>query len=247
LIIIIAIIVNIAITQFSYNDQGQPSNASIAKWIQNNPKAIIESVQKMQIEEAQKIQEERDKIVKEKIPARMDDLISDSLDGTFVSNDKPDVNIIEFFDYNCGYCKMVGETVNQLKSDKTEKNIRIVYKEYPILGASSEDLAKVAIAVNIISPSKYSLFHHELMKSKARTTEEAIKIAVDIGINVVNLKTTLKKDEKKINDKIQKNRELARDLGITGTPGFIIGKQLIPGAVSLEEIKKAIKKARSEK
>jgi len=241
LIIIIAVIVNIALSQFVFNSSD--SNTDIAQWIDENPKAIIESVQKMQMEEAKKAQAERDKVVKEKIPAKMDELISDNLDGTF-STKKPDINIIEFFDYNCGYCKRVEDTVNKLKS---EKNIRIVYKEYPILGKSSEDLAKVAIAVNIISPSQYSLFHHKLMKSKARSIDEAIKIAGKIGINVASLKSALKKHKKKIDDKIAKNRSLASELGITGTPGFIIGKQLIPGAVGLEDIKEAIKKARANK
>lgn len=243
-IILISILVNIAFLNYplSSSNSGTPST-EIAKWIENNPKAIIESVQNMQIEEAEKARKEREKIVKEKIPAKMDELISDNLDGTF-SAKKADVNIIEFFDYNCGYCKRVEDTVNKLKS---EKNIRIVYKEYPILGQSSEDLAKVAIAVNIISPSQYSLFHHDLMKSRARSTEEAIKIAGKIGINVASLKSALETHKDKISDKIRKNRALASELGISGTPAFIIGNQLIPGAVSLEDIKDAIKKARSQK
>jgi|GEM_PF-1248439 protein-disulfide isomerase len=243
-IVLIAIIINFGFLQYSKsNSNSIISDSQIAKWIDENPMAIINSVKKMQMEEAEKARKERDKIVKEKIPAKMDELVKDDLDGTF-STKKPDVNIVEFFDYNCSYCKRVESTVNKLKS---EKNIRIVYKEYPILGKSSEDLSKVAIAVNLISPSKYSLFHHKLMKSNARSKEEAIKIAGKIGINVASLKSALKKHKSKIEDKIEKNRNLARELSITGTPAFIIGNQLIPGAVGIKEIKEAIKEARKNK
>jgi len=241
---VISVVINIAFLQFnSASFESNADNSNITKWVKNNPQIIVQSVQDMQIEEMRKKQEEREEIAKEQIPAKMDELVSDSLDGSF-STKKPNINIIEFFDYNCGYCKRASETLSKLKS---EKNIRIIYKEYPILGTSSEELSKVSIAVNIISPSKYSLFHHKLMKSQARTKDEAIKIAGKIGINVASLKSTLKKHNKKIETKIQKNKSLARDLGITGTPAFIIGTKLIPGAVGIEEIKTVIKEERSKK
>lgn len=240
-VVIISIIVNLAFSNFS--SDGGNSNMQIAKWIAKNPKAIIESVTAMQKAEMEKAEKEQRRIVEEQIPAKMGELINDKLDGSF-TNGKADVHIVEFFDYNCGYCKRVESTLSELKS---EKNIKIIYKEYPILGKASEELAKVAIAVNIAFPSKYSLFHHKLMKSSARTKEEAIKIAGGAGINVASLKSALTKNAKKINDKIAKNRELARSLGINGTPAFIIGKELIPGAVGIEDMKKAIQKARKNK
>ena len=134
-IILISILVNIAFLQYPTSDSNSgPSSTEIAKWIENNPKAIIESVQNMQMEEAEKARQEREKIVKEKIPAKMDELISDNLDGTF-STKKPDINIIEFFDYNCGYCKRVEDTVNKLKDYfknsryDSDLNSIIVYNE----------------------------------------------------------------------------------------------------------------------
>jgi len=108
-------------------------------------------------------------------------------------------------------------------------------------------LSKVGIAVNMISPEKYPLFHHKLMKSDLRDRDGAIKVAGEIGINVASLKSILKKNKKKIEDKVAKNRALARELSITGTPAFIIGNQLIPGAIGLEQIKSIIKEEREGK
>jgi protein-disulfide isomerase len=243
-VIIISAVTSASFLQLnSFGSVSEVSKSDIAIWIKNNPQAIIDSVQNMQKAEQKKEQENRDKVVKEKIPAKMNELINDKLDGSF-TNGKPTINVIEFFDYNCGYCKRAENTVSKLKS---EKNIKIIYKEYPILGKDSEELSKVGIAVNMISPEKYPLFHHKLMKSSVRDGDGAIKVAGEIGINVASLKSILKKNKKEIEDKIAKNRALARELSITGTPAFIIGNQLIPGAIGLEQIKSIIKEEREKK
>ncbi len=124
----------------------------------------------------------------------------------------------------------------------TDKKVKIIFKELPILGQSSEELAKIALAFNIIAPNKYFDFHSALMKSNARTADAAIKIAETKGITRARINRILKKFEAKIKAEIDLNRELSASIGIRGTPAFLIGEQLFPGAVGFETLQQAINK-----
>ena len=166
-------------------------------------------------------------------------------DELFNNQDSPtyspkgyDVVMVEFFDYNCGYCKRAQTSVEDLL--KQDKKIKVVFKELPILGASSAELAKVAIAVNMSDSKNYLKFHDALMKSSAKTTADAIKIAKDLGINTEKLQKTLKNKASNIEEQIQANQKLAASIGINGTPAFIIGEELIPGAVDVNTLKEKL-------
>jgi protein-disulfide isomerase len=211
----------------------------IANWVVSNPELILESVINMQKKQAQKQIDDAGKNISKK----MKDLYN-AKDDPSISPNGYDVAIIEFFDYNCGYCKKSLSVLEDLA--KSDKKLKIIFKELPILGKSSEDLSKVSLAVNILAPSKYFAFHQGLMRSKARTTEEAIKIASALGIAPAKLKRTLTKFASKIEKKIADNRSLATSIGVNGTPAFLIGETLKPGAVDVATIKKAIKEERSK-
>lgn len=208
----------------------------IAKWIEANPQAILQSVANMQ----KKMAEEQMKDAQKNIGDKKSEL----LDGKSPQYAPAgyDVTVVEFFDYNCGYCKRANTTVEQLL--KEDKKVRVIYKEFPILGEASIELAKVAVAVHILNSSSYRKFHDALMKSSERNKAGALKIAKSVGIDVKKLEEVLKKEEAKINEMIQANIALGSSIGINGTPGFVIGEELVPGAIDIQTFREKVSAAR---
>lgn len=162
---------------------------------------------------------------------------------SFVGGNKNgDVTIIEFFDYNCGYCKKIVPSVDKLLAD--DKNIKIIYKELPILAESSFTAAKAALAAK--KQGKYEAFHRALMKNRGSLDEARImEIAQNTGLDDAQLAIDMKNPEYDL--AIQTNTRLAGALNIQGTPAFIIGNKLVPGVVPLQELKRLVKLARSKK
>lgn len=212
----------------------------IAKWVESNPQAILTSVANMQ----QKVMADQMKEAQKNIGAKKAELFEDKNDPQYAPSNY-DVSVVEFFDYSCGYCKKAQATVEELL--KTDQKVRIIYKELPILGSASEEMATVALAVNIIDKSAYKKFHDAMMKSGQRGKEAAIKVAKSVGVNGARLESVLKSDKEKIAAIIQTNRSLGASIGINGTPGFIIGEELIPGAFDLSAFKEKIAAAREKK
>lgn len=159
-------------------------------------------------------------------------------------NPKGDVTVIEFFDYACGYCKKVQSTVTKLL--KEDKNVRFVFKELPIFGPASISVSKAALAAARQGQDKYFDFHMALMGSEQRLTEKrTMAIAKKVGLDVKKLKKDMQ--DPKIASIIEDNQKLAADLSIQGTPAFIIGKTILPGAVPYEKIKEEIASLRAAK
>jgi protein-disulfide isomerase len=209
----------------------------IHRWVEANPDIIIESVVAMQQKAAAKQQQDAQKNV------------ASNQSQLFDQNDDPvhtpkgyDVSIVEFFDYNCGYCKRAYTSIKKLI--KEDKKVRVIFKELPILGPSSVELSKVSIAVNLLDSNKYIKFHDALMSGKARTKDDAIKVAKSIGINTAKLAKILTDKQSEIIKKIESNQKLASLIGINGTPAFVIGEELIPGAVGLDALKAKINSQR---
>jgi len=157
-------------------------------------------------------------------------------------NPKGDVTVVEFFDYSCGYCKMAQAHVEKLLGE--DKNVRFVFKEFAILGPASVTASQAALAS--AAQGKYLDFHNALMKSKAHLDEGIIfEIASEVGLNVDKLKKDMKDD--KIAKEMKDTHDLADALSIHGTPSFIIGGKLYPGALPYEQLKIAIDEARKAK
>lgn len=212
----------------------------IAKWIEQNPMAIIKSVENMQ----QKAIEERAENAKKNIPAKKDQLFNDQENAQYAPKNY-DVSIVEFYDYNCGYCKKAQATVEQLI--KSDEKVRIIYKEFPILGEPSVEMAKVSIAVNMVAPNSFKKFHDALMKSNERGKAGALKIAKSVGLDVKKIESELSSKKDQIEKRIQAEVALGSEVGINGTPGFIIGDELIPGALDISAFKEKIKSQRESK
>jgi protein-disulfide isomerase len=150
--------------------------------------------------------------------------------------------VVEFFDYNCGYCKRAGANVKKALGD--DGNARLVYKELPILSESSKVAAVAALAA--ARQGKYAQMHEALMGARGALDQARIMgIASDLKLDMAKLQKDMA--DPAIEAAIQKNLALAAALGVNGTPGFVIGDKLIPGAVDADVLKKAIADARAKR
>ena len=156
-----------------------------------------------------------------------------------VFSKQADITIYEFFDYNCGYCKSVVRTIMDVLSE--DKKINFVFVEFPILSEQSYFAAKAALASK--NQNLYNKFHLSLMKINGRVNEEKVfSTAKKIGLDIDQLKKDINSPE--IEQQLVKNREIAKLLGLNGTPAFIIGNIIYPGALNLNNLTKIIKQFR---
>lgn len=207
----------------------------VKEYLLANPEIILEAVQTLRRrqEEAQK------KAAEEALKTKRAEL-QGATDLPVAGNAKGDVTIVEFMDYRCGYCKSVKPTLDEVI--RADGKIRLVLKEFPILGPASRTASMAAIAAH--KQGKYLALHNALMAYPNNLTDEVIfALARQVGLDVAKLKDDMKSPE--VMALIEKTNKLAQDLGINGTPGFIIGDQIIPGAVSVDEMKKKVAEARA--
>ncbi|WP_339717196.1 DsbA family protein [uncultured Sneathiella sp.] len=156
-------------------------------------------------------------------------------------NPDGDVTIVEFFDYRCGYCKK--SFPDLMKTVEEDGNIRLVLKEFPILGPESILASQAAIAA--IEQDKYMELHTALMTSRGGLTIDRIRsIASDVGIDVEKLEADMQSDE--VRETVEKNYRLAKQLGIDGTPAFVINEEFIPGLISGAEMKQIVAEVREK-
>jgi protein-disulfide isomerase len=160
-----------------------------------------------------------------------------------LGNPKGDVTLVEFFDYNCGYCKRaLNDTLALLAEDS---RLRVVLKEYPVLGSASLETAEVAVAIRMQDPAgqKYLAFHREMLARRgAAGRADAVAVAREIGLDMARLERDLVTAE--IKATLEENLKLAKALGITGTPTYVIGENVVVGAVGLAALKDKISNAR---
>lgn len=210
--------------------------AVVEDFILKNPEILMRAIQTYQA----RIQAEERKKAKRDL-ANLSTELNFNPGSPVIGNPKGDITIVEFFDYRCGYCKQVFPTIQTLL--KEDGNIRYVLKELPILGPESLFASQAALAVWDTTPEKYQSFHGALMASRGNLSSAKIfTIAENLALDRNTLNKSMK--NKSINDELSKNIELSERLNINGTPAFIIGGQLYPGALSMDEIKKIIALAR---
>lgn len=136
------------------------------------------------------------------------------------------VTLVEFFDYNCGYCRRAAPEVKAVL--ETSKDVRIVYREFPILGPGSEIAARASLAAR--NQGKYQQFHEAMMALNGQAFEASVmEVAGDVGLDLEVLKTDMQSDL--VNDHIAASLRLAEALRITGTPTFVLGDEIIPGVI----------------
>jgi len=174
--------------------------------------------------------------------AQNKDAIFNSKDDIAIGNPKGSITVVEFFDYNCTYCRhALGDMDTLLKQDK---DVRFVLKEFPILGADSVAASRVSDAFRKLAPEKYAEFHHTLLSSDGRASEDsAIEVAASLGVKEAAIRAEMAKSPN--NDMIKATYQLATDLNVTGTPAYVIGNETISGAIGLEAIQQKIANVRS--
>jgi protein-disulfide isomerase len=163
-----------------------------------------------------------------------------------LGNPKGNVTFVEFFDYNCGYCKRAMEDMLALM--KSDRNLKVVLKEFPVLGPPSLEAARVGVAVQLQDPSgkKYLEFHQKLLGSRGRADEaRALAVAKEIGMDIDRIRKDMKGPE--VQKVLQQDFKLAESLGLNGTPSYVIGDEVVIGAVGLAGLQEKINTARCGK
>ncbi|MGH6937931.1 DsbA family protein [Hypericibacter sp.] len=170
--------------------------------------------------------------------ARHDEIFSDPT-APVGGNPAGDVTLVEFFDYNCPYCREAASILDA--TVQTDKGLRLVFKELPILGPGSTFAAQAALAAH--KQGKYLIFHKAMMAYSGAITESStLQIATDVGLDLERLKTDMK--DPLIDQAVQRNRALAQALRISGTPSFVIGREIVRGLVDIETMRRFIVAAR---
>jgi protein-disulfide isomerase len=206
----------------------------IRSYLLENPEIIVEAYDLYQKKmEENRVSQQKDALIKEKTA------IFDNSKTPVMGNPDGDVTLVEFFDYQCGYCKSVhNDLMNTVKSDG---KVKLIMKQFPILGPMSTTAAKAAYAASL--QNKFEPLHEAMMTHRGALSEEGIyDYAEKAGLDVAKLKTDMESET--VKGYIEANLELGQKLQIRGTPAFIIGNQIVPGAIPADEMKNLINKAR---
>lgn len=209
------------------------TDAAIERYIRAHPEVIEQSLQGLLATREAELKDHQ----KAALATKQKELLHDPT-SPVSGNPKGEITLVEFYDYRCGFCKKAAAAVTELQ--KIDPRVRVVYKDLPILGEPSELAAKAALASQV--QGKHQAFHEALLASHADMTKESIlKIAVNVGLDAKRLESDMANP--KWQTVIDKNRALARELGISGTPGFIVGNELVPGWLDLNGLKELIARA----
>lgn len=210
----------------------------VRDYLLRNPEVLQEAL--VELEKRQAQAEER---------ARADVLVANrealyrSPNQVVLGNPNGDVTLVEFFDYNCGFCKRaLPETVEMLRADP---RIRLVLKDFPVLGQGSVEAAQVAVALKMqIQGAKYFEFHQKLLGGRGPANRaRALEVAREIGADMARLERDMQSPQ--VVATLQENARLAEALRINGTPTYIVGDEVVVGAVGLERLRENITRARA--
>ena len=203
--------------------------------IRENPGIVLEAIQMI---------EEREETVKafeaKQVLTSNRDALERDPNAPVLGNPDGDVTVVEFFDYNCPYCKRVKPHMEALLA--ADKNVRVVYREWPMLGEGSVFAARAALASR--EQGKYDEFHWAMMEMKGRVGEANVMQAAEkLGIDTARLRRDM--DSPKSNEHIETSMRLARSLGFNGTPSFVIGEALAPGLIEADQMIELVNQARA--
>lgn len=202
------------------DDQKKALGEIIRDYLIKNPDVMLD----VQTALEEKVQKDQDTKLKSFIDSNHKRIYRNP-NSSVAGNPDGDITVVEFFDYNCGYCKRGLSEVQQLIKDDTK--VRLVFKELPILSKGSEEAARIALAAK--RQGKYWEMHQALLSAKGHSDKDsALKLASSLGLDVDKLKTDMASDE--ITNELKDMMLLAKEMGINGTPHFLVGDKSIPGA-----------------
>lgn len=207
----------------------------VRDFLMGHPEVIMQAVDQLQT--SQRANEETE--VQTVLKSRANEVFRDGPTG---GNLNGDVTLVEFFDYNCPYCRQMVPVMTE--AEGADPQLRVVYKEFPILGPNSVFAAKAALAAH--KQGKYVAFHRALYQVRgAVDPSKAMEAAAAVGLDIERLKTDM--EDSAIQAAIDKNLALAQALRINGTPGFVAGDQILRGAVDLKALQALIRDARERR
>lgn len=210
----------------------------IRDYLVKNPDIIQEA-----LEELDRKQKSAETEQQKKTLALVGPKLNSADEGIVIGNPNGDITLVEFFDYNCGYCKRaMGDIMDMIKADP---KLRVILRDFPVLGPDSVDASLVALAArNQFSGDKYMEFHQNLLTSKGRVGKDrAYEVAKDLGADMAKLKKDVESGEPR--KLIESTMRIADQLKIGGTPTFVAGDSMIVGAVGKEPIAGALSNLRS--
>ncbi len=210
-----------------FNLRGDDLEGKIKDFILKNPEVIIESLQKFEVKkENEKKLENKNKI------NTLSKQIYNS-ESLFEGNKLSNKIIVEFFDYNCSYCRRAHQDLKKIISE--DKNIKVIYKNYPILSENSIKLAKYALIISEIDKKKFVKFHNFILTNKGKINDDIlISILKELNIDKNYLENKINDEE--INQKLKNDIDLARNLGLRGTPAFIISDEIFFGYIDKDDM-----------
>jgi protein-disulfide isomerase len=225
---------------FSEGQRGEIERI-IREYLVSHPEVLQEAIaeleKRQQVADAEK--------AKAAVASHADALFSSARQVT-VGNPQGDVTLVEFFDYNCGYCKRALPDLMELM--KGDSKLKVVLKEFPVLGPGSVEAAQVAVAVRMQDKGgkKYLDFHQRLLGGRGPADRaRALAAAKDAGLDMARLEKDMASDEVKAT--INENMKLAEALGLNGTPSYVIGQDVVVGAVGLDALRQKVNTARCGK
>lgn len=208
----------------------------VREYLVSNPEVIREALEELERREIAKAEEARAQAL-----TGVAEVLFNSTRQVELGNREGDVTLVEFFDYNCGYCKRAMVDMERLLAE--DKNLRIVLKEFPVLGQGSVEAAQVAAAVNRIAPESYLAFHRALMETRGQANRaSAIAAAETAGLDKAKVEAAMNDPE--VNATIEEVYMLANRLGLTGTPSYVVGTEVVMGAVGYDQLASKIKAMR---
>src|SRR5262245_50908169 len=221
---------------FSPDQRGEIEKI-VREYLLSNPQLLQEVMTELEKRQAAAEVEKHRAAIKEHA-----ELIFNSPRQVTLGDPKGDVIFVELFDYNCGYCKRA--LTDMLDLMKADPKVKVVLKEFPVLGEGSTQAAQVAVAVRMQDKTgkKYLEFHQKLLGSRAADKARALAAAREAGLDMNRIEKDLAIEEVKTT--IEESMKVAEALGLNGTPSYVIGKDVVIGAVGLEALKEKIDSAR---
>jgi protein-disulfide isomerase len=222
----------------AFSDQQKGALHTIIKeYLMKNPEVIQEALVEMDRRQKEGERTARLKIIQDKSGP----LFSAKHNVSF-GNPNGDVTLIEFFDYNCGFCKRALGDLQKMVGE--DKNLRVIVKDFPVLGQGSVEAATVALAAKQqLSPDKVWSFHQKLLSARGQVArQQALDAAKEAGADMARLQRDM--ESPAVRGAIEENIQVADSLGLTGTPSYVVGDEIVVGAVGFAELKSRVENIR---
>ena len=222
----------------SFDDQQTKAIEGIVRnYLISHPEVLLDAMNALEAKRA-----DQQSSAQKAAIGSLSDRLTTSPKGTVLGNPDGDVTVVEFFDYNCGYCRHALADMDALL--KKDPNVRFVLKEIPVLGPDSVAASHVSLAFREVAPDKYGAFHRELLGSHGVANEaRALDVAADQGVDEKAIRKAMKSPA--VTKALADANEMANRLAIGGTPSYVIGDLVVPGAVGVDGLESAVSNIRS--